>query len=162
MTLSPHDWMQAWVNLLHLGTFYGADVDAHCRKELGIGIAEQDLIKQLAINDGEITLSELARRVFLSKAGMTKMIDRLEGAGLVRRVRSDADRRVISAVLTAKGEKTFQQSRKILRAYVENNFRAHLADKEVLELKHGLTSLLQGLDRWEDQQRHLRGEAHDK
>ncbi len=154
--------MQAWVNLLHAGTFYGADVDAHFRKELGIGIAEQDLIKQLAVNDGGITLSELARRVYLSRAGMTKMIDRLEGAGLVRRVRSDADRRVISAVLTAKGEKTFQRSRKVLHAYVEANFREHLSDKDVREIRDALTSLLKRLGRWEVQQRHLKGEAHDE
>lgn len=161
MALSPQDWMQAWVNLLHTGTYYGAGLDARFRKELGIGVAEQDLIKQLAVNEGEITLSELARRVFFSKAGMTKMIDRLERAGLVRRRRSEADRRVICAILTAKGEKTFRRSRKILRAYVEANFRAHLSDDEVLELRDILTNLLKGLNRWESQQRHLRGEPHE-
>lgn len=54
------------------------------------------------------TLADLAREVELSPATITGIVDRLQRAGLVERLRSQADRRKIRVVLTAAGRERCQ------------------------------------------------------
>ena len=49
------------------------------------------------------TVAELARECQLDAGGMTRLLDRLETKGLVRRVRSSEDRRVVNLELTEEG-----------------------------------------------------------
>lgn len=49
------------------------------------------------------TAGELAESSLLSTGGITLRLDRLEAEGLVRRIRTDADRRIVYAELTPKG-----------------------------------------------------------
>lgn len=49
------------------------------------------------------TVAELARECHLDSGGMTRLLDRLEAKGLVRRERSCADRRVVNLELTDEG-----------------------------------------------------------
>ena len=49
------------------------------------------------------TVAELARGCQLDTGGMTRLLDRLETKGLVRRVRSSEDRRVVNLELTDEG-----------------------------------------------------------
>jgi len=49
------------------------------------------------------TVAELARECRLDAGGMTRLLDRLEGKGLLRRVRSSEDRRVVNLELTDEG-----------------------------------------------------------
>jgi DNA-binding MarR family transcriptional regulator len=49
------------------------------------------------------TVAELARGCQLDTGGMTRLLDRLETKGLVRRVRSKEDRRVVNLELTDEG-----------------------------------------------------------
>ena len=52
------------------------------------------------------TVAELARQCRLDVGGMTRMLDRLESKGLVRRSRSSEDRRVVNLELTPEGLST--------------------------------------------------------
>ena len=49
------------------------------------------------------TVAELARECQLDAGGMTRLLDRLEAKGLLRRVRSSEDRRVVNLELTDEG-----------------------------------------------------------
>jgi len=51
------------------------------------------------------TVAGLARVIQMGDASMSRMLDRLEEKELVRRERSDTDRRVVNLHLTAKGRK---------------------------------------------------------
>lgn len=156
--ITTHDFMLAWVSLVHAGTYLPSLLSAQLQERLEISLAEQDLLSLLEKAGGQIKMVELARIVFLSKAGVTKMVDRLEQAGLVERVASESDRRVTSAKLTAKGKRRLSRSRELLVAWVRANFRDHLSEAEVLGLGGALKSLLSGHGRWEGQIAHLRGD----
>jgi DNA-binding MarR family transcriptional regulator len=54
-------------------------------------------------------LGELAAKLTISRGGMTKLVDRLEQAGLLRREPTPDDRRGSYAVLTAAGEMTLKR-----------------------------------------------------
>ena len=52
---------------------------------------------------GELSASDLASVAEVAPSTATKMLDRLVEAGLVARVRSESDRRVVMVALTARG-----------------------------------------------------------
>jgi DNA-binding MarR family transcriptional regulator len=56
--------------------------------------------------DGPLTMGELARRVAVTEKTVTGIVDRLERDGHLARERDPADRRVVRARLTARGEAT--------------------------------------------------------
>lgn len=55
------------------------------------------------------TVAELARECQLDAGAMTRLLDRLEAKGLLKRVRSSEDRRVVNLELTAEGRAAAQQ-----------------------------------------------------
>lgn len=75
------------------------------------------------------TVAELARECDLDAGSMTRLLDRLEGKQLVRRVRSSDDRRVVNIELTDAGRAAAQGIPEIL-CRVQN---AHLAGFSVDE-----------------------------
>ena len=83
------------------------------------------------------TAAELARELEVDTGAMTRMLDRLEGKGFIRREPSADDRRVVKLALTAEGEQVSQRVPEILSA----SFNRHLAGFTVDELAQ-LVSML--------------------
>jgi DNA-binding MarR family transcriptional regulator len=54
-------------------------------------------------SEGEVPIAECARKLGTDAGAMTRMFDRLEAKGFVRRLRSAADRRVVTVSLTDAG-----------------------------------------------------------
>lgn len=68
------------------------------------GLTNAQWVPLLMLHMGRASMvAELARECQLDAGGMTRLLDRLEVKGLVRRVRSSADRRVVNIELTATG-----------------------------------------------------------
>jgi DNA-binding MarR family transcriptional regulator len=88
-----------------------------------------------------LRMNELAERILYSKSGFTRVVDRLEDAGLVRRVRPENDRRSILVVLTDEGRKTMERARRHHRHAIEEHFSRHLADSDVKALTDALEKL---------------------
>jgi DNA-binding MarR family transcriptional regulator len=73
-------------------------------------LAEFDVLCALALADGQqLRMSELADRVMLSRAGITRLIDRLVTDGLVARDRCAVDARGAYAVLTERGRSRVEE-----------------------------------------------------
>jgi DNA-binding MarR family transcriptional regulator len=87
------------------------------------------------------TVAELARGCFVDAGAMTRMLDRLETKGLVRRVRSTADRRVVNIELTAEGARAAKQIPAVL-CDVQNAHLAGVSRDEWLALKSTLQRML--------------------
>ena len=62
-----------------------------------------DLLLELERAGGRLRIGELAERLVVEPYNMTRLLDRLEGAGLLRRERAPGDRRGAFAVITAEG-----------------------------------------------------------
>jgi DNA-binding MarR family transcriptional regulator len=58
---------------------------------------------------GRPRMSELAEWLTLSRGGITKLVDRLEDAGYLKRVSCREDRRILQAELTPAGERMLQE-----------------------------------------------------
>jgi DNA-binding MarR family transcriptional regulator len=64
----------------------------------------------------QATVSDLAQRLALAQSTVTELIDRSEAAGLVTRIASDTDARVVFVRLTAEGERRLAPAVTGLRA----------------------------------------------
>jgi DNA-binding MarR family transcriptional regulator len=93
-------------------------------------------------SDGRMQMNELADTVLLSKSGLTRLVDRMETAGLVRRTTSDSDRRIIYAELTARGRAQFSEAAPIAFAGVRRHFTANLTREELGALESALEKIL--------------------
>ncbi len=154
----PHRYMLPWVALIHTATFFLRELDAHLQETIGLSIVEQEFLNQLAKRGGERTMTDFADALRLSKAGMTKLVDRLEGASLVSRSPSPDDRRVTHVRLTAKGGRLVSRSRELLEAWVEENFGRLLDGDELDAVGDALRKVLEAHRRWTGQMAYLRGE----
>jgi DNA-binding MarR family transcriptional regulator len=75
-------------------------------------LAEFDVLFQLALAPSHrLRMNELADRVLLSRAGITRLVDRLVADGLVARVKCASDARGAYAVLTDLGVARFDEAR---------------------------------------------------
>jgi len=80
--------------------------------------------------DEGIRMTELARRLVLSKSGLTAVVDRLEERGWVRRIPDPQDRRATRIMLTEDGESAFHRAAEIHIAGIERHFASHLSEEE--------------------------------
>jgi MarR family transcriptional regulator, 2-MHQ and catechol-resistance regulon repressor len=77
----------------------GAPHQAH-----GLNVAQADVLLAIArAENTELKCLQISKRTLITKGGITKILDRLEGRGLIRRMTSGEDRRSRSVQLTAKG-----------------------------------------------------------
>jgi DNA-binding MarR family transcriptional regulator len=87
---------------------------------------------------GSPRMSELAEWLTLSRGGITKLVDRLEDAGYLKRVACSEDRRSLQAELTPAGERMLEEMRETYAAEVGRHLSRLSADEAKL-----LTAALQ-------------------
>ena len=92
--------------------------------------AQYSLLFGLA-HGGRMSARELAHGADLSPASATEMLDALSAAGLVERIRSETDKRVVFTSLTPRGRKLVEDR----RARVEPRWQAALAGFSEEELR---------------------------
>ena len=81
-------------------------------EELGLTYPQYLAMLVLWERDG-LMVSELGERLYLDSGTLTPLLKRLEGAGLVARIRAVQDERRVHITLTAAGRKLKARARKI-------------------------------------------------
>jgi DNA-binding MarR family transcriptional regulator len=113
-------------------------LDTELERDAGIPMRWYDVLVQLEESPEGIPMNALAERILYSKSGFTRVVDRMEEDGLVRRVRPEHDRRSILVVLTDKGTQTMEHARRYHRDGIERHFSQHLTDHEINALTRAL------------------------
>ena len=109
------------------------------QEQSGISLRWYDVLVHLEeAPDGRLRMNELARHIVASKSGLTRVVDRMEEAGLVRRERPASDRRVIEVVATPKGFDVLHAARPLHRDGIHRHFARHLANQDVKALARAL------------------------
>ena len=94
-----------------------------------------DVMVQLEEEPEGVPMNEIASRILASKSGLTRVIDRMEDEGLVRRERPRGDRRVVLVVATDRGLEALQAARRVHRDGIRRHFTEHLTADELEALK---------------------------
>lgn len=105
-------------------------------------LAWYDVLVQLNRAGGRRRMSDLARSVLISRSGLTRLVDRMVDAGLVRREPSRCDRRGFEAVLTEDGRATLRKASPTHRRGIDQHFRRHLTPQERNAMASALTKVV--------------------
>jgi DNA-binding MarR family transcriptional regulator len=131
--------MAAWQALLHAHYDVMRVLDAELRAEHGLNMGEYDVLVRLArVPDHRLRMTELAKRVMSSPSGLTRVIDGLVAAELVRRERSPEDGRVYYAVLTAKGQALVRRAARTHVRGIRTHFTSRLSQTQLQQIAAAL------------------------
>lgn len=90
-----------------------------------------DVLVALYQSPGQkLRMGELKERTVLTASGVTRLVERLEQHGLVRRERTDEDRRSTWAMLTREGKRAFLKAWPVYEQGIASYFVNKLTDEE--------------------------------
>ncbi|WP_327430276.1 MULTISPECIES: MarR family winged helix-turn-helix transcriptional regulator [unclassified Streptomyces] len=102
---------RAWISLAHAYGHVSKALDRSLTQEHGISLAWFEVLARLNNAEGaRMRLLQLSRDLVVSKASVTKLVDRMELAGLVSRETPVEDKRAVYAVLTQRGSATLARA----------------------------------------------------
>jgi DNA-binding MarR family transcriptional regulator len=119
---------------------------------LGLGLGEWKMLTHLRLSGPPYQRSPgaLSKRAELSSGAMTNRLDRMEEAGLVKRVPNPDDRRGVLVELTKEGHRLWEEGLEA-QAANESLIAAALTKDEKRELNALLRRLMREFERREDQ-----------
>jgi DNA-binding MarR family transcriptional regulator len=108
---------------------------------LEISAAQFIVVAALALADSAKSASDLCKGISYDAGAMTRMIDRLETKGLIRRNRRPEDRRVVYLELTEEGARAYPRMREVSMGVV-NRFLQGFSATEARQLESFLGRML--------------------
>lgn len=113
-------------------------LDSEMQAERKLSLRWYDVLVHLEDAADGLRMNELASHILSSQSGLTRVIDRMDEAGLVRRERPPDDRRVVQVYITPKGLETLTAARAVHQGGIERHFAAHLDEQDLEALTHAL------------------------
>jgi len=104
-------------------------------------LAWYDVLLELERAGGELRVGELGERLVIEPHNVTRLLDRLEAKGLLKRRRAADDQRGVCAVLTRKGAALRKDMWPHYRDAIRATFGAALSPNEA----DALTTILKGI-----------------
>jgi DNA-binding MarR family transcriptional regulator len=135
--------LRAWRLFFESGLALNDVLGTELERETGIPMRWYDVLVQLEESPEGIPMNALADRILYSKSGFTRVIDRMEEAGLVARDRPQHDRRTILVVLTNNGIEMIEHARRYHRDGIDRHFSQHLSEDEVEALTRALEKIVE-------------------
>lgn len=134
--------LEAWKSFLRAHSRLIAELDAELRASYDFTLGDFDVLAQLAeAPSGRLRMCDLAEAVVLSPSGLSRRVDRLERAGIVRRERAERDARNVEARLTPAGKRLLARLRMTHREGVKERFADRFSAEE-LEMLEALLGRL--------------------
>lgn len=124
--------VDAWRSFLRAHARIVRVLESELVAEHPLSLGGYDVLVQLAeAPERRLRMAELADAVLLSRSGVTRLVDRLEVAGMVTRERFTGDGRGVVAVLTTKGVDTLREAARTHLAGVVRHFIDHFDAEEL-------------------------------
>jgi DNA-binding MarR family transcriptional regulator len=127
-------WTPAWIALVRTHARLWDQVEAQMRYDSGLTMSRYDVLMQLEMAGGRLGLSALASTIVLSASGLSKLLDRMEASGLIRREPDPRDARSTFARITPRGRSLVKKARQSHHAWLQQAFGDALDDRDVADL----------------------------
>lgn len=125
----------AWRGLVRVQGAVRRELDAALQEAEGISLWEYTVLRTLSGASGRcLRMTELAVATDYTPSGLTRLVERLERAGLVQRGPCSEDRRGSVATLTPAGQRTFVRARRTHLAEVGRHFVGQCSEQELATL----------------------------
>jgi DNA-binding MarR family transcriptional regulator len=107
----------------------------------GFPLTWLDVLAQLydAADDG-LRMQELEQRSLFTRSGLTRLVDRIESAGLVRREAVAGDRRGVRVVLTSEGRRRHDAAFADHNKFIEREFGRRLTAAQLQAVAEALAT----------------------
>jgi DNA-binding MarR family transcriptional regulator len=124
--------LAAWRGLFRSHARLTRALDVDLVSAHGLPLTSYEVLLYLANSpEGRLRMSELADSVLLSRSGLTRLVDRLERQGLLRRESCASDRRGAYAAITQRGRALFDRARVTHLEGVRRRFLDHLTEEDL-------------------------------
>ena len=134
---------EAWPLFLRTYAVLLERLEDELQSERDLPLTWFDVLAQLeGAEDGRLRMNELADSVLLSKSGVTRLVDRMERAGLIERASCESDRRVVYAAITPSGRKAFAKAAPVAVRGVDEYFTSPISGTEKKVLMNALNKIL--------------------
>ncbi len=141
MSTASQDELAAWRVFFECASALIDVLNVELQAERGMTLRWYDVLVHLEKNEDGMPMSELAGRILFSKSGLTRVIDQMESAGLVRRERPPGDRRVVRVLITPGGRDTLRAARAVHHRGIQEHFLQHVEQGELTVLAHVLENV---------------------
>lgn len=119
-------------------------IERHVETATGLPLASIEVLVNIGMQDGgRLRMSELADTLLLSRGGATRLVARLEEAGLVKREIPPDDRRATYALVTDKGRRKVEESLPVLEQAAATHYLDLLDDHELAAIRSASVKLLE-------------------
>ena len=113
------------------------------KREAGMDLSWFDVLVHLDRADaGRMNLQDLTNSVLLTQSSMSRLVDRMHAAGLVRKEMSSADRRAVLVSLTPTGRAAFRRAYRVHLRGIEEHFMQHVTADEAASMTEALRKVL--------------------
>ena len=109
-----------WHDLLNRFHRTTCALDRALSSDHGITVSDFEVLQQLHGSGGQVRMHDLADQVHLTQSALSRLISRLEKAGLVTRDVCSEDRRAVWTQITAAGEQCYLAARPTHRAILRD------------------------------------------
>ncbi len=124
-----------WSTLTTTVSAISAKIEGDLHENDSVAMQWQQALAHLDDAKGKrLRMSELADRLSMSRSGLTRLLDRIESEGYVKREASENDRRGYYAVLTKTGERALDQAHPAMETAVQRHFTRHLSGSDLKAL----------------------------
>ena len=136
----------AWRGLIRLRETVMREVDRRLRREGLVSLADYGVLITLVTESTlRLRMSELGVRRMLTPSGITRVVDRLEADGLVRRDPDPADGRAALVRLTKAGLEALRRAQVVHHAAVRELYVGRLTPRELEQLASLFEKALPGV-----------------
>jgi DNA-binding MarR family transcriptional regulator len=123
--------LAAWRGFLRVHSALVRELDDELEAEQGLPLTSYEVLVLLdEAPQGRLRMSELAGSLLLSQSGVTRLVDRLARARLVRRERCETDGRGTFALLLPEGRRRLHEARPTHHAGIRRLFLERLSPRE--------------------------------
>ena len=134
----------AWLDVFQANTLVIRALEKRMKREFGLPLAGYEVLVRVAeVPEGErLRMQELARKVLLSKSGLSQLFTRLERRGLVERRGDRENLRVTYATITEEGRETLERALPAFREEIVKRFAGHLDEEETLRIRRAMRKVI--------------------
>lgn len=132
--------LAAWRAFLNAHAAVTGRIEADLERHGLVSLVWYDVLVAISeAPDRQLRPRDLARGLVLTRSGATRLVDRLEQAGLVRREPIEGDRRGAAVVLTTEGRRALRRAWPVYAAGINALFVEVLTPDEAPVLRAALT-----------------------
>ncbi len=135
--------LAAWRNFITVHARLVDQIDKELEAAGCVPLHWYDVLIELAeAPEKRLRMAELADKVVLSRSGLTRLVDKLEAAGLLNRKSTPSDGRGAFAVLTDDGMAALRKAWPVYAKGIQEHFAQYLSDEEARVYRESLERML--------------------